>query len=244
MTSQLRKLSFTLITFLFLGAISAQTIFYEDFSNNGFDNWTLDGDGIDNWESSPTTFAEGEAPEVIMYGGPPFTGAARMISPVINTIGSTDLNVSFQHYINSGVGGYWVSLETTSDGGANWNQVWELFWDSDITLVETVYANISNADVGSDNFQFCFKFTENSALINGWVLDNITLGNGAILNNVGPNEILGLGNTINENDEVQISSLVENFGAEPASFDVKLDISDGSTTVFEDYRDFDRFASR
>lgn len=233
MTSQLQKFSIALVAFILCTAVSAQTIFYEDFSNNGFDNWTPQGEGIDNWDVIPTVFSQGEEPEVVMYGGPPFTGSARLVSPIINTSGHTELNLSFLHFINAGSGEYWLSVETTSDGGTTWNQVWELHWDSNINLNELVSVNIDNADVGSDNFQMAFKFMENSTLINGWVFDNISLNSGIITTNVGVSELLGLENAIYEADVVNISSTVQNYGADTANFDVKLEISDGVNIVYE-----------
>lgn len=233
MSSQLRNICFVILSVLFSGTLSAQTVFYEDFSNNGFDNWTPEGDGMDNWAAIPTVFAGGEEPEVVMYGGPVFSGENRFISPVINTADYTELNLSFLHFVNAGTGGYWLSVETTSDGGTTWNQVWELYHDSNINVNETVNINIENADIGSENFQFCFKFREDSELINGWVFDNITLSSGAINLNVGANEILGLETEIYENEELQISALIENFGAEAASFDTKLEIWNGLDLIYE-----------
>jgi len=237
MKQQLFKLNLTFLSILIILCSYAQqkdVIFFEDFSDNGFNNWTPDGDGTANWAAIPTTYAGGEAPEGSIFGSPPFTGTARLISPIINTLGYTELNLSFLHFINVGAGGYWLSVETTSDGGTTWNEVWIVNVETgSVNVTEMITTIMNTPDVGSENLQFCFKFEENSALMAGWVFDNVTLTENQILNDVAPTTILGLEESIYENDIVDISALVINYGANAASFDVKLEISDESSVVFE-----------
>ncbi len=209
-------------------------VFYEDFSDGGFDEWTVMGEGADNWTASETNQAGGEIPEADMAYAPVFLGTSRLVSPVINTSGYTSLNLSFLHVLDlwTGGGGFWVSVETTSDGGTTWNQVWELEW----TTVDDYYAfevmGINTPDMGSENFQFCFKFEDNSDLLDRWRIDNITLGS-TINYDVTPTAILGLEDLIFENDEVVISSNIINYGEETVSFDVVLEIDDNGTVIFE-----------
>ncbi|MDP3443074.1 MAG: hypothetical protein Q8T08_09480, partial [Ignavibacteria bacterium] len=106
---------------------SKETVLYEDFSA-GLDVWTVMGQGSTNWGIAQTNRAGGAIPEVKMHYSPGFVGTSRLVSPVINTSGYTQLSLSFLHYIDNYIqgGGFWVRVETTSDGGASWNQVWEL----------------------------------------------------------------------------------------------------------------------
>lgn len=216
------------------GNSTKDVIFYEDFSDGGFDNWTIVGEGAENWVASETNQAGGVAPEAMMYYSPVFLGTSRFVSPVINTTGYTELALSFLHVLDlwSGGGGFWVSVETTSDGGTTWNQVWELEW----TTTDDYYAfevlGVSTPDVGSDNFQMCFKFEDNSDLLDYWLLDNITLGD-PIQYDVTPTDIIGLDDFIFEDNEVYVSADINNYGSETVSFDVVLEISDGSSIVFE-----------
>jgi len=209
-------------------------IFFEDFSDGGFDNWTIVGEGAENWFESETNQCGGVIPEARMYYSPVFLGTSRLVSPVINTTGYSTLALSFLHVLDlwSGGGGFWVSVETTSDGGTTWNQVWELEW----TTTDDYYAfevlGVSTPDVGSDNFQMCFKFEDNSDLLDWWALDNITLGD-PIQYDVTPTAILGLDDFIFEDNEVYVSADINNYGSETVSFDVVLEISDGSSIVFE-----------
>ena len=208
-------------------------VFSEDFSNNGFDNWTVMGEGNDNWSASDTDHAGGELPEALMSFSPVFTGTSRLVSPVINTSGYSNLNLSFLHVLDlwTGGGGFWVSVETTSDGGTTWNQVWELNW----TTVDDYYAfevlALNTPDVGSDNFQFCFKFEDNSDLLDFWAIDNVTL-EVPFLYDVTPTAILGLEGIINNGNDVTVSSTINNYGSETVTFDVKMEIDDGSNVIF------------
>lgn len=209
-------------------------VFYEDFSDNGFDNWTIVGEGTDNWDASESNQAGGDAPEAQMYYNPIFLGTSRLVSPVINTSGYSTLTLSFLHVLDlwAGGGGFWVGVETTSDGGATWNEVWELNW----TTTDDYYAfevlGISTPDVGSESFQVCFYFEDNSDLLDWWAIDNISLGD-PILYDVTPTALMGFEEFIYGGDEVAVSAEVSNYGAETVSFDVVLEIDDDGTVVFE-----------
>ena len=216
------------------GKSTKDIVFYEDFSDGGFDNWTVMGEGAENWSLSQNNQAGGEIPEARMTYSPVFLGTSRFVSPVINTSGYSDLSLSFLHVLDlwTGGGGFWVSVETTSDGGTTWNQVWELNWTTNDDYYAFEVLGVNTPDVGSENFQMCFKFEDNSDLLDWWKIDNITLGD-PVLYNVAPAAILGLDDFIFENDEVMVSSEINNYGSETVSFDVKLEIDDGSSIVFE-----------
>lgn len=207
-------------------------IFYEDFSDGGFDDWTIDGEGIENWTASETNTAGGVAPEAMMAYYPIFTGTTRLISPVINTSGYDELSLSFLHLIDSYTGGFWVAVETTSDGGTTWNEVWELYWESGDNYSAFEVLGVNTDDVGSEDFQLCFKFEDNSDLLDWWAFDNITLGD-PIMYDVTPTAISGFEEYIFEDDEVFVGATINNYGSETVSFDVILEIDDGAGVVFE-----------
>lgn len=70
----------------------------EDFSNGvPPENWTVAGSGTSNWQSSNTSYAGGEAPEVKLNYSPPFNGTTRLVSPVINTNTYSTLVLEFKH---------------------------------------------------------------------------------------------------------------------------------------------------
>lgn len=215
------------------GSSTKDIVFYEDFSNGGFDNWTATGDGLANWSAATSNSAGGDAPEAQMYWSPQFVGQTRLESPVINTSGYSTLSLSFLNFIDGyDANGYYLRVSTTSDGGTTWNQVWELYWDVAANYAAFEVLGINTPDVGSENFQFCLQFEGDSFSLDWWAIDNITLGD-PIQYDVTPTQILGLEGFINENDDVMISGIVNNYGSETVSFDVSLEIDDGSSVVFE-----------
>ncbi|MCD4729419.1 MAG: Omp28-related outer membrane protein, partial [Bacteroidales bacterium] len=216
------------------GKSSKDVIFYEDFSDGGFDNWTVMGEGLENWSESGTNNAGGDIPEAKMHYNPVFSGASRLVSPVINTSGYSVLSLSFLNNLDlwSGGGGFWVGVETTSDGGTTWNQVWELYWETNDDYWAFEVMGINTPDVGSENFQFCFKYEDNSDLLDAWYFDNITLGD-ALVYDVSPVSIEGIEGFIYSGEELLISSNVQNQGLETVTFDVSLEIHEGVNLVME-----------
>ncbi len=259
---RLLKISILAFTFALMGTVTAQTplqckqaekkginpdkwnsnlnwsqsakevLFYEDFST--FDNWTVVGENDSNWIISNAKQCGGIAFDASMVFTPTFPGTSRLVSPVINTNGSTDIGLSFLHalYLWSGEGRGSVSVETTSDGGNTWTQVWELCrkTENDYNAFEVL--TINSTDVGSENFQFCFKFEDYSNLINWWSIDNVTLGSAVSYDATVISKSL-LEGTLNDGIPVNVSGTVMNLGSETASFDVKLEIIMGSSVVFE-----------
>ncbi|MBE0639363.1 MAG: T9SS type A sorting domain-containing protein [Bacteroidales bacterium] len=209
-----------------------EVVFYEDFSA-GLDAWTVLGEGSENWGIVETNKAGGAIPEVRMFYDPSFLGTSRLVSPVINTSGYTQLSLSFLHLIDNYVmgGGFWVGVETTSDGGVTWNQVWELeiLTTEDYSAFEVLI--VDTPDIGSADFQFCFKFEDNSWQLDAWHIDNVTLGEQPSFD-VAPYSITGFENLIFEGDVVNVSSEIANYGSEIVSFDVIFEIFEGSNIVF------------
>ncbi|NPD84112.1 T9SS type A sorting domain-containing protein [Lentimicrobium sp. L6] len=206
-------------------------LFSEDFSNNGFNNWTATGDAANQWTNSSTNYVGEEAPELILVGYPDFTGTTKFVSPVINTSGFAAAGLSFVHRVDPmGTSQFWVGVETTSDGGQTWNEVWTHEHASMETYLANEVINIDNGDMGSENFQFCFVFSENSESLMGWLIDDITLGD-PLQYDVTPINIDGLDYVYNGNDAL-ISTEVNNNGSETVSFDVKLEIDNGTNIVF------------
>ena len=70
--------------------------------------------------------------------------------------------------------GYTLKVETTSDGGTSWNEIWSVSPTADIGS-ESLTLLIDNDDVGSDSFQFAFTFDGNSSQIDGWYFDEVVL---------------------------------------------------------------------
>ena len=210
-----------------------EQLFYEDFSDGGFANWTPMGEGIENWSEGNTSFAGGEAPEVMLYKAPLFEGKARFVSPVINTSGYTILNLNFLHYLNNSSDEYfYLRIETTSDGGVTWNDAWELYMNTTVNYGALENINVNTPDIGSEDFQFSFTFDGNSDDMFAWLIDNVSLGE-VIYDDAMVVEISGIEGNYIEGDTVEVSSLIMNLGVDTASFDVQLEIFDDEGLVFE-----------
>jgi len=156
----------------------------EDFSGayppNG---WTLLGLSTGNWLQSSTNNAGGTAPESKLNWSPSFIGESRLVSPELNTAGSSILDFQFRHQLNDFSGSeYSLCVKTTSDGGSSWNTAWEISPNSNVGP-ELIELSVSTPDVGSQNFQIAFVFDGNSYNINYWYIDDIHLegGQGAFM---------------------------------------------------------------
>ncbi|MBT5420436.1 MAG: T9SS type A sorting domain-containing protein, partial [Candidatus Cloacimonetes bacterium] len=142
------------------------------------DGWTLTGLNPGNWTQSTTSEAGGSSPESKLNWSPSFTGESRLVSPELNTAGSSTLDFEFRHYLNDFSGAeYVLSLRTTSDGGTTWNTAWEINPNGNVGP-ELIQLEISTPDVGAQDFQIAFVFDGNSFNINYWYIDNIHLEGG------------------------------------------------------------------
>ena len=139
--------------------------------------WYVDGLGQINWISSPTAYAGGTSPEMMIYFSPQFTGISRMCTMPINTGGMTELSLEFKHSISlfmpGGIADFGVA--TTSDG-VTWNTVWST---TSALPATTENITINTPDVGSANFQMCFFFEGETFFINDWCIDDVLLSGDA-----------------------------------------------------------------
>ncbi|MCF7859409.1 MAG: T9SS type A sorting domain-containing protein, partial [Candidatus Cloacimonetes bacterium] len=151
----------------------------EDFSGTyPPDGWTLSGLNTGNWSQSTTNNAGGSAPESKLNWSPSFTGTSRLVSPILNTAGSTTLDFQFNHYLNNfAANSYTLNVRTTSDGGATWNSAWEVIPTGDLGP-ELIELSVATPDVGSQEFQIAFVFEGYSYNINYWYIDDIHLEGG------------------------------------------------------------------
>ncbi|MCG8328298.1 MAG: T9SS type A sorting domain-containing protein [Chitinophagales bacterium] len=237
MKDRFTQFSLTIAVCLYTFNVMAQnTLFFDDFSDANINEWTLEVGSADYWTAGELPFVGAEAPGLHFraIGASDPLGKSRLISPVINTSGYSTLYLSFFHIISlSQEAGISLSIETTSNGGATWNPVWQEDWTSLQAYNYYDILTITTEDVGSETFQFSFKYNdEASPFFFTWGFDNISLSDEAISYDVLPYRIVGLESSIHESDDVMISSLIRNYGLETVSFDAVLEILDGSNVVF------------
>jgi len=166
----------TFLSFLlpfFILNLNGQNYLSENFDGASLPTgWSIQGQSS-NWSISSTNNAGGDPRELQLTWNPQFNGKTRVISPVINTSGATDLVITFLQYLDNFSGSHIIGIETTSNGGATWNPAFQKTFSS--TQGSRIMEAISTADVGSPNFQFCLFYQGNSYNINDWYFDNFLL---------------------------------------------------------------------
>ena len=160
---------------LFATAMMAQnraTLFEETFDGNTIpEGWSVAGLGSSNWRISETNTAGGSANELWLYYDPTFNGLSRFVSPVIDLTGQSHVVISFKHYLDNYNGSHTLGIATTSDGGTTWNESWTQAYSTDGNYVVT--QEITTADLGSPNLQFCISYNGYSYNFDNWYFDDI-----------------------------------------------------------------------
>ncbi|MDY0078831.1 MAG: choice-of-anchor J domain-containing protein, partial [Bacteroidales bacterium] len=144
--------------------------FMEDFSD-GIDAWTRIPE-TNNWQMSETNLAGGEAPEVRFYWSPNSTNRFYFISPMMSTLTQTEIEMSFDHFINDFGGGYTIELVTIADGVEYEVMSWPA---ADAPATNVVMTLTAAHGVGAAEFQVAFVFDGAAFDMNWWNIDNIML---------------------------------------------------------------------
>jgi hypothetical protein len=157
--------------------VSAQTFIYEDFSSGQMPptGWTISGLSA-QWSISQSANAGGNAPEA-MFTYVNQTTTTRLISPVVNLTGLTSVKLSFKHFYD------WysnpapkVGVATRTSATGTWNSVWEITPTGNVGP-QDINLTITNTDVGSATFQFCFYLNGNMYNLDYYYVDNVILLN-------------------------------------------------------------------
>jgi hypothetical protein len=154
-------------------AIVSQTLLNQNFSSGVWppSGWTISGYTA-QWSLNQGNQAGGTLPEG-KFTYISATGTSYFISPNINTTGKTQVILDFRQYLDHYSSGYSVGVSTRASGGA-WHNVWTVSPTGNIGP-ELKSIIISNSDVGSSAFQFCFLITGNLYNIDYWYIDDISL---------------------------------------------------------------------
>ena len=161
---------------LFATAMMAQNrvvLLQESFDGSTLPaGWSISSNNS-NWSVSATNNAGGTANEMKLDWSPQFNGITRLVSPAIDLTGINSVVFSFKHALDNYSGTNTIGIATSSDGGANWNQAWSQGYAT--SGAWSVSQEISTADMGQANVQFCIFFNGNSYNINDWYFDDIVV---------------------------------------------------------------------
>ncbi|MCF7793307.1 MAG: T9SS type A sorting domain-containing protein [Candidatus Cloacimonetes bacterium] len=137
--------------------------------------WEIQTDQTNSggWSYSNSNVAGGDFPEIAAICMPNEFYDDYLITPVINTLGSTELELSFRHTLLVNLRNYTVSIVTTSDG-ENWNE----FWSQPGSTIPPQMENliVDSPDVGSATFQLAFRVLgTTNYTVDGWIIDDFSL---------------------------------------------------------------------
>lgn len=151
----------------------------EDFTGDEFppEGWFRAGaNGGNNWTTPEDSFCSIWVPSnsACFYWSPSTEGTQRLVTKQLDTGGLSKLNVSFTHLVDHFSGDYELRMETTGDGGETWTTVKS--WDpADLEETDEMI-ELSNEDVGSDEFHIAWTFDGDSFNINTWGVLDVQIG--------------------------------------------------------------------
>lgn len=153
----------------------SQTFLKENFDEGMMPpsgGWTIDNFPT-QWDCYYNNVADGNYPEA-RFSKDYTSGTTRFISPQIDLGGISSVVLRFKHYLDDDDHeGYTIGIATRSGGGI-WNNVWTVNPTYNIGP-EEIFLTISNSDVGSSDFQFCFFIIGTFTMLDYWHIDDISL---------------------------------------------------------------------
>ncbi len=173
----MRKTLLFVFALLFATATMAQN--RAMFINESFDGptmptgWTIVGLGTSNWDISATNNAGGQANELHMGWSPQFNGISRVVMPAVDLTGISSISVSFKHTLDNYSGSSTIGIATSSDNGTTWNIGWSQAYSASGSW--TISQQITTADMGQANVNFCLYYSGNSYNMNDWYFDEIQI---------------------------------------------------------------------
>jgi len=169
----MKKIILSLLVVCFSATLCGQTLLVENFDGSSLPaGWTI-LNNPSNWKISNSANAGGSPRELQLTYNPSFNAKSRVMSPVIDLTGVSDLVIEFLQYLDNFQQSHIIGIETTSNGGTTWNLAFQKTFSS--TQGSKITEIISTPDVGSSTFQFCLFYQGNSYNINDWYFDNFKL---------------------------------------------------------------------
>ncbi len=142
--------------------------------------WTtqISGAGaVANWTVSNTAFAGGSAYEMKSTYQNISPAITRLVSIPLNTVGMTQLNLSFKHTLDDYGPGATLRIQSSTNGTTWTNEAWSLATVSNSTLgPATVNTTVVN-NLNSPNTYIAFCIEGNLYQYDYWYIDNVNISN-------------------------------------------------------------------
>ncbi len=166
------KKIYTLAIFLLATSLIFGQYLEEDFSSGYMPppGWTLDGQEA-QWSNEDSDEAGGIAPEAV-FSWKQIVDVSRLISPVVDLSGSSNVKINFVHYLNDYGGGQYSIGVATRSGGNDWEVIWEVSPSGDVGP-EMKYLEVPASSEGASDFEFCFFIDGNMYNMDYWHIDEI-----------------------------------------------------------------------
>jgi PKD repeat protein len=157
-------------------------LFMEDFTGVGYGGmpfgWTETPyySGSYHWGVYPySSYAGGTSPEMRFYYYPYYTGVMRLHTTIpINTMGYSELELEFKHYLNMRYAPFTLRVQTSTDG-FTWNDAWAISPGADIpATTEKILLDASNG-VGSASLYLAWVVDGYSYNAYYWYIDDVFL---------------------------------------------------------------------
>lgn len=138
------------------------------------DEWSVEGDGQDNWGAFNANTAGGEAPEIRFNHFPGFQGISKLVTHNIQLENYNELVLYYKHFLNNhGSLAGEISVHFSTDHANNWTEIFSYDGVEDYgPEAEKITFEI---DEESENIQFGFRWEGMSFDIWHWNLDDVFL---------------------------------------------------------------------
>ncbi|MDZ4182048.1 MAG: choice-of-anchor D domain-containing protein, partial [Candidatus Cloacimonadaceae bacterium] len=151
--------------------------FYEGFSGTVEGNLPLGWESSNpNWWVNGTDQAGGNSPEMFFGFDPHVVGDVTMLSPMFDTTGLSQIQLSFRHKASHLSDSFDLRLYAIVGSVSYQIDAW-MNVNADLGAQSQNYQlTTANHGVGANNLRLAFVFNGDSYNVNGWHLDDIVLG--------------------------------------------------------------------
>jgi hypothetical protein len=171
--------------------------------------------GVNKWLVSPTGNAGGSANEMKSTWQSVNPGITRLVTPPMNTIGISQLNLSFKHLLDAYGTGCTLRIQSSTNGSTWTNEAWFISTTSSNVGPQTVNTTILN-NLNSPATMIAFTIEGNLFQYDYWYIDNVSVTGGCSTYYPLTLSIQPSANPVEEGVPVTFTASAVNGGTAPA----------------------------